>query len=110
MPESIANRTSFDDSSEEAFITIIPPNPIIESISPVRPSDRFSIIPDVKSLVIEERSGGNMLTSGAIIAVDLRKSRLFIIVSLSIIFQKKVTNYFFSTAIIHYDISKIRKD
>jgi hypothetical protein len=44
----------------------------------VRPNDLFSIFPGTDSLEITDRSVGNKLTNGVIIAVVLIKSRLFI--------------------------------
>jgi hypothetical protein len=58
----------------------MPPNPIIESISPVLPNDLFPIFPGIDFRAMDDRSAGNRLIIGAIIAVVLIKSRLFIAV------------------------------
>jgi hypothetical protein len=78
IPESIAILTTADASSGVAFITTIPPKPIVESISPVIPSDLFSILPDDIFLLMADRSDGNKLIAGTAIAVFLINSRLFI--------------------------------
>jgi hypothetical protein len=79
MPASMADLTETDASSGETFMTTIPPNPSTDNISPVLPRDRFSNFPSIDSLVRDDRSGGNKLIAGAIIAVVLIKSRRFII-------------------------------
>jgi hypothetical protein len=56
----------------------MPPKPIMESISPVFPSDLFSIFPGNDSRTSAVRSAGNILITGATDAVVLIKSLLFI--------------------------------
>jgi hypothetical protein len=65
----MASLTRLDDCSVVAFITTIPPKPIMESISPVFPSERFSIFPLAVSRTMAERLAGNMLINGTLMAV-----------------------------------------
>jgi hypothetical protein len=59
-------------------MTTIPPKPIMESISPVFPSDLFSSLPGVFFLPMPERSGGKRVIAGTAQAAERKKLRLCI--------------------------------
>jgi len=75
----MASFTRAAASSVEALSTTIPPNPIMESFSPVFPRLRFSILPFVFSLPMEERQAGNKLIRGTVMAETLMNFLLFMV-------------------------------
>ncbi len=69
--------TLWSASSGVAFITTIPPKPMMESFSPVRPSMRFSRAKGMFSLSIPVSEAGNKWIAGTAKAPVRIKSLLF---------------------------------
>jgi hypothetical protein len=74
----MAAATRSDDCSGVASRTTIPPNPSIESFSPVFPKDRFSILFLLVSRKIPSSPAGKHEIRGVLAAVVLINARLFI--------------------------------